>query len=177
MDDSTRITLLLGFLWNYVKRYTYETTFDFIGHLRKLDGNTFIWEDGRTSLVAPLVDSDKAGCWHYEAIANRLRLWTPIETEMEATSNRMPWMSGTIEQNGSTIDFSDCLTGLTFFAPAGSKPSIMVVRALLTQKLGIYVGGTAIFRVYCRSDLLNEKVFGADLEEENEVEEWNSSWL
>jgi hypothetical protein len=52
----------------------------------------------------------------------------------------------------------------------------MVMRALLTQKLGIYVGGTATFRVYCRSDLLEEKVFGADLEEENDVEEWRSSW-
>jgi hypothetical protein len=85
-------------------------------------------------------------------------------------------MSGTFEQNGSTIDFSDVLTGLTYNAPAGSKPSIMVMRALLTQKLGIYVGGTATFRVYCRSDLLEEKVFGADLEEENDVEEWRSSW-
>jgi hypothetical protein len=177
MDVDTRITLLIGFLWNYVKRYTYETTFDLISSLRRLDGNTFIWEDGRTSLVAPLVDSDKAGCWHYEAIANRLHLWTPIGTEGEATSNRMPWISGTIEQNGSTIDFSDCLTGLTYNAPAGSKPSIMVMRTLLTQKLGIYIGGTATFRVYCRSDLLEEKVFGADLEEENDVEEWNSSWL
>ena len=172
MDDSTRITLLLGFLWNYVKRFTYETTFDLVDGLRRLDGNVFIWEDGRTSLYAPVANSDKAGCWHYDALANNLRLWT----EGELTSNRMPWMSGSIEQNGSTVDFSDCLTGLTYLAPAGSKPSIMVIRALLTQKLGIYVGGTAIFRVYCRSDLLDEKVFGADLEEENDAEQWHSSW-
>ena len=174
MDDSTRITLLLGFLWNYVKRYAYETIFDLVAGLRRLDGNTFIWEDGRTSLVAPLVDSDKAGCWHYDALANNLRLYVPAGTV--TTSNRMPWMSGTFEQTNSTVDFSDCLTGLTYNAPAGSKPSIMVMRALLTQKLGIYVGGTATFRIYCRSDLLNEKVFGADLEEENDVEEWRSSW-
>jgi hypothetical protein len=52
----------------------------------------------------------------------------------------------------------------------------MIIRTLLTQKLGVYVGGTAIFHVYCRSDLINEKIFGADLEEENDIEEWNSSW-
>jgi hypothetical protein len=175
MDESTKISLFIGFLWNYVRRFTYETTFDLIGALRKLDGNTFIWEDGRTSLVGPVADSDKAGCWHYDALANRLRLWTPTTGE-DLVSHRIPWMSGTFEQNGSTVDFSDVLTGLTYMAPAGKKPSIMVIRALLTQKLGVYVGNSAKFHIYCQSDLINEKVFNSDLDEENDVEEWNSSW-
>jgi hypothetical protein len=176
MDIETKIILFTGFLWNYVSRFTYENTFELISSLRKLDGNTFIWEDGRTSLVGPVADSDKAGCWHYDALANRLRLWTPTANGEDLLSHRMPWMSGTFEQNGSTVDFSDVLTGLTYMAPAGKKPSIMVIRALLTQKLGIYVGGTATFRIFCRSDLINEKVFNSDLDEENDIENWNSSW-
>ena len=175
MDIDTKITLFIGFLWNYLKKYTYETTFDLIGALRKLDGNTFIWEDGRMSLVGPVAESDKAGCWHYDALVNRLRLWTPTTGE-DLVSHRIPWMSGTFEQNGLTVDFSDVLTGLTYMAPAGNKPSIMVIRTLLTQKLGVYVGNSAKFRIYCRSDLINEKVFGSDLDEENDVEEWNTSW-
>ena len=174
MDIDTKIGLFIGFLWNYLRRYTYETTFDLIGALRKLDGNTFIWEDGRMSLVGPVAESDKAGCWHYDALVNRLRLWTP--TGEDLVSHRIPWMSGTFEQNGLTVDFSDVLTGLTYMAPAGNKPSIMVIRTLLTQKLGVYVGNSAKFRIYCRSDLINEKVFGSDLDEENDVEEWNTSW-
>ena len=175
MDIDTKIGLFIGFLWNYLRRYTYETTFDLIGALRKLDGNTFIWEDGRMSLVGPVAESDKAGCWHYDALVNRLRLWTPTTGE-DLVSHRIPWMSGTFEQNGLTVDFSDVLTGLTYMAPAGNKPSIMVIRTLLTQKLGVYVGNSAKFRIYCRSDLINEKVFGSDLDEENDVEEWNTSW-
>ena len=175
MDIDTKIGLFIGFLWNYLRRYTYETTFDLIGALRKLDGNTFIWEDGRMSLVDPVAESDKAGCWHYDALVNRLRLWTPTTGE-DLVSHRIPWMSGTFEQNGLTVDFSDVLTGLTYMAPAGNKPSIMVIRTLLTQKLGVYVGNSAKFRIYCRSDLINEKVFGSDLDEENDVEEWNTSW-
>jgi hypothetical protein len=175
MDIDTKITLLIGFLWNYLKRYTYETTFDLIGTLRRLDGNTFIWEDGRMSLVGPVVDSDKKDCWYYDALVNQLRLWTSVGNGDEVI-HRMPWMSGTFEQNGSTVDFSDVLTGLTYMCPANQKPSIMVIRTLLTQKLGVYVGNSAKFRIYCRSDLINEKVFGSDLDEENDVEEWNTSW-
>ena len=174
MDESTKITLLIGFVWNFIKRYTYETTFDLAGALRRLDGNTFIWEDGRMSLVGPVAESDKEGCWHYDALANQLRLWTP--TGEAAVIHRMPWMSGTFEQNGLSVDFSDILTGLTYMCPAGKKPSIMVIRTLLTQKLGVYVGNSAKFRIFCRSDLLNEKVFGSDLDEENDMEEWNTSW-
>jgi hypothetical protein len=174
MDESTKISLLIGFVWNFIKRYTYETTFDLVGALRRLDGNTFIWEDGRMSLVGPVVDSDKKDCWHYDALANQLRLW--ISAGEAEVVHRMPWMSGTFEQNGSSVDFSDILTGLTYLCPAGKKPSIMVIRTLLTQKLGVYVGNSAKFRIFCRSDLINEKVFGSDLDEENDVEEWNTSW-
>jgi hypothetical protein len=85
-------------------------------------------------------------------------------------------MAVTLEQGGATIDVSDHFTGLTYQSPFGVIPSIMIIRTFLTQKLGIYVGGTAVFRVYCRSDLINEKVFGADLEEEQDIDEWGSSW-
>ena len=174
MDNYIKITLFAGFAWNYVKRYFYEKSFGAITVLRQLDGNVWIWDDGRSSLVAPTVESDNDGCWFYDALANRLSLCVAESTV--SVVRRIPWMAVTLEQGGNTIDVSDYFTGLTYQSPYGTLPSIMIIRTLLTQKLGVYVGGTSIFRVYCRSDLVNEKVFGADLEEEQDIEEWNSSW-
>jgi hypothetical protein len=174
MDTATKISVITRFLWSCVSKFIYRQAYPLINNLRQLDGNTWFWDDGRISLVAPVVDSDKDGCWYYDALANSLSLCVSQETI--TSSRRMPWMSGTIQQNGISTDFSDILTDLTFKSPYGTIPSVFVIRGLLAQKLGFYVGGTAIFRVYCRSDLLNEKIFSADLEEENDIENWNSSW-
>lgn len=174
MDPLTKITLFAGVALSYFKRFIYEKSFGTITVLRLLDGNVWIWDDGRSSLVAPTVESDRNNCWFYDALANRLSLCVAESTV--SVVRRIPWMAVTLEQGGATIDISDHFTGLTYQSPYGTLPSIMIIRTLLTQKLGIYVGGTAIFHVYCRSDLINEKVFGADLEEEEDIEEWNSSW-
>jgi len=174
MDSLTKVTLIAGVAWNYIKRFIYEKSFGAITFLRQLDGDVWIWDDGRSSLVAPTVESDKNGCWHYDALANRLSFCVSDSTV--SAVRRIPWMAVTLEQNGVTIDVSDHFTGMTYQSPFGTIPSIMIIRTLLTQKLGIYVGGTAVFRVYCRSDLLEEKVFGADLEEEQDIENWNCSW-
>jgi hypothetical protein len=174
MDPLTKVTLIAGVAWNYIKRFFYEKSFGAITVLRQLDGNVWIWDDGRSSLVAPSVESDTDNCWYYDALANRLSLC--VDESTESVVRRIPWMAVTLEQGGKTFDVSDHFTGLTYQSPFGVIPSIMIIRTLLTQKLGIYVGGTAIFRVYCRSDLINEKVFGADLEEEQDIDEWGSSW-
>jgi hypothetical protein len=174
MDPLTKVTLIAGIAWTYIKRFIYEKTFVITNVLRQVDGNVWIWDDGRSSLVAPTVESDNDGCWFYDALANRLSLCVAESTV--SVVRRMPWMAVTLEQGGNMMDVSDHFTGLTYQSPYGTLPSIMIIRTLLTQKLGVYIGGTAIFRVYCRSDLINEKVFGADLEEENDIEEWNSSW-
>ena len=141
--------------------------------LRKLDGNTWIWDDGRSSLFAPIVDSDKQECWYYNALANRL---TFLGQDTDLIIKRMPWITSTLEQGGTSMDVTDYFSGLTYEAPAGTIPSVFIIRTLLTQKLGIYVGGSAILRIFCQSDLLEEKIFGLDLEEENDIENWNSSW-
>ena len=174
MDNYIKITLFAGLAWNYIKRFVYEKTFVVTNVLRQVDGNVWIWDDGRSSLFAPTVESDNDGCWFYDALANRLSLCVAESTV--SVIRRMPWITVTLEQGGVMIDVSDHFTGLTYQSPYGTLPSIMIIRTLLTQKLGVYVGGTAIFHVYCRSDLVNEKVFGADLEEEQDIEEWNSSW-
>jgi len=174
MDPLTKVTLIAGVAWNYIKRFFYEKSFGAITVLRQLDGNVWIWDDGRSSLVAPSVESDTDNCWYYDALANRLSLCVAESTV--SVVRRIPWMAVTLEQGGKTFDVSDHFTGLTYQSPFGVIPSIMIIRTLLTQKLGIYVGGTAIFRVLCRSDLINEKVFGADLEEEQDIDEWGSSW-
>lgn len=174
MDPLTKITLFAGVALSYIKRFIYEKSFGAITFLRQLDGDVWIWDDGRSCLVAPTVESDKNGCWHYDALANRLSFC--VDESTVSVVRRIPWMAVTLEQGGATIDVSDHFTGLTYQSPFGVIPSIMIIRTFLTQKLGIYVGGTAVFRVYCRSDLINEKVFGADLEEEQDIDEWGSSW-
>ena len=174
MDPLTKVTLIAGVAWNYIKRFFYEKSFGAITVLRQLDGNVWIWDDGRSSLVAPSVESDTDNCWYYDALANRLSLCVADSTV--SVVRRMPWMAVTLEQGGATIDVSDHFTGLTYQSPFGTIPSIMIIRTLLTQKLGIYVGNSAKFRIFCRSDLINEKVFGSDLDEENDMEEWNTSW-
>ena len=42
---------------------TTTKSFGTITVLRLLDGNVWIWDDGRSSLVAPTVESDKNNCW------------------------------------------------------------------------------------------------------------------
>ena len=170
--EAMAILDLISF-FGFTRQFIYQRYLLVADYLRKFNGNTWIWDDGRSSLFAPAVESDKQGCWYYDALANRLIF---LASETHSGVKRMPWITVTLEQGDSSMDVTDHFTGLTYEAPAGTIPSILVIRTLLTQKLGIYVGGSAVFRVYCRSDLLDEKIFGADLEEENDIENWNSSW-
>ena len=161
-------------IFNSIRHFIYQRALIIIDSIRKMDGNVWIWSDGRSSVVAPSVESDKHECWYYDALTNRLSLCVPEATV--SVVRRLPWITVTLEQGGNTMDITDYLTGMTYQSPFGTIPSIMIIRTLLTQKLGVYVGGTARFRVFCRSDLLEEKVFGADLEEEEDIENWNCSW-
>ena len=161
-------------IFNSIRHFIYQRALIIIDSIRKMDGNVWIWSDGRSSVVAPSVESDKHECWYYDALTNRLSLCVPEATV--SVVRRLPWITVTLEQGENTMDITDYLTGMTYQSPFGTIPSIMIIRTLLTQKLGVYVGGTATFRVFCRSDLLEEKVFGADLEEEEDIENWNCSW-
>jgi len=162
------------YVFGVVREFIHKQALSVIDYVRKMDGNTWIWEDGRSSCVAPTLQSDRDTCWYYNALANRLVLCVPQGTE--TVVRRMPWITVTLKQNNSSIDVTDYFAGLMCESPLRCNPSIMVIRTLLTQKLGIYVGNTAFFHVFCQSDLLEEKVFNADLEEENDEQEWFSSW-
>jgi hypothetical protein len=160
-------------LFERVKKYFQNITFNLIDYARKLDGDLYIWPDGRHSVWAPEVEEDKVGCWHYDSLTQSLHL-------MASNGNvrkRWGWLSGNLVANGKEIEFSDHLTDLLWYAPPDSPhPSMYVVRTLFSQKLGLIISNKAIFTVCPRASAIDEKSFPAELITDEQLHEYDESW-
>jgi hypothetical protein len=152
------------------KEYVEDLTISVANYYRSCEGDLWIWDDGHSSFVSPVTNEDKKGCWYYDP---RKQILTSMETTM-SSNKRWGWIGGTVYQGENTIDFTDCLTRLKL--RGNSTPSISLVRCLLTQKLGIYIGKTAIFHVIPRFDVINEKTFTGSLITDDEKKEYSESW-
>ena len=87
-------------LFERVKKFVQNITFNLVDYARKLDGDLYIWSDGRHSIWAPEVEEDKAGCWHYNSLTQSLHL-------MGSEGNvrrRWGWLSGNVVVNEKEID-------------------------------------------------------------------------
>ena len=136
-----------------------------------MDGDLYIWSDGHSSTFAPVLDEDKE-CWHYDSLKQSLVF---LGSGNESTRKRWGWLAGVITIGEKSIDFSDHLTDLFYSSPA-DHPTIHVVRTLLTQKLGLVIGDSATFCVTPRGSVIDEKIFKAGLQTEEDRRGWEESW-
>lgn len=153
-----------------VKEYVEDLTISVANYYRSCEGDLWIWDDGHSSFVKPVTNDDKKGCWYYDP---RKQILTSMEPTV-LPNKRWGWIGGTLQQDDHSIDFTDCLTRLKF--KGRGTPSISLVRCLLTQKLGIYVGKTSIFHVIPRFDVINEKTFTGGLTTDEETKAYAESW-
>ena len=170
MDNFNLIGLSSIIIFNYVRTFLTKVTFTLVDYARKLDGDLYIWSDGRSSTFAPILDEDK-DCWHYDSLKQSLIYYG----QGDSVRKRWGWLAGVITIGEKSIDFSDHLTDLFYCSPA-DYPTIQVVRTLLTQKLGLVIGDSAIFYVTPRGSVIDEKIFKAGLQTEDDRREWKESW-
>lgn len=170
MDNFNLIGLSSIIIFNYVRTFLTKVTFTLVDYARKLDGDLYIWSDGRSSTFAPILDEDK-NCWHYDSLKQSLIYLG----QGDGVRKRWGWLAGVITIGEKNIDFSDHLTDLFYSSPA-DHPTIQVVRTLLTQKLGLVIGDSAIFYVTPRGSVIDEKIFKAGLQTEEDRREWEESW-
>jgi len=170
MDNFNLIGLSSIIILNYVRIFLTKVTFSIVDYARKLDGDLYIWSDGRSSTFAPILDEDK-DCWHYDSLKKSLIYYG----QGDNVRKRWGWLAGVIIIGEKNIDFSDHLTDLFYCTPA-DHPTIQVVRTLLTQKLGLVIGDSAIFYVTPRGSVIDEKIFKAGLQTEEDQREWEESW-
>jgi hypothetical protein len=71
MDNFNLIGLSSIIIFNYVRTFLTKVTFTLVDYARKLDGDLYIWSDGRSSTFAPVLDEDK-NCWHYDSLKQSL---------------------------------------------------------------------------------------------------------
>ena len=159
-------------VYQRLRTFLTNITFSLVDYARKLDGDLYIWSDGRSSTFAPVLDEDK-DCWHYDSLKQSLVfLGSGNESNVR---KRWGWLAGVITIGEKSIDFSDHLTDLFLYAPA-DHPTIHVVRTLLTQKLGLVIGDSATFCVTPRGSVIDEKIFKAGLQTEEDQRVWEESW-
>jgi hypothetical protein len=170
MDNFNLIELSSIIIFNYIRTFLTKVTFTLVDYARKLDGDLYIWSDGRSSTFAPILDEDK-NCWHYDSLKQSLIYYG----QGNNVRKRWGWLAGVITIGEKNIDFSDHLTDLFYCTPA-DHPTIQVVRTLLTQKLGLVIGDSAIFYVTPRGSVIDEKIFKAGLQTEEDQREWEESW-
>jgi len=170
MDNFNLIGLSSIIIFNYIRTFLTKVTFTLVDYARKLDGDLYIWSDGRSSTFAPILDEDK-NCWHYDSLKQSLIYYG----QGNNVRKRWGWLAGVITICEKNIDFSDHLTDLFYCTPA-DHPTIQVVRTLLTQKLGLVIGDSAIFYVTPRGSVIDEKIFKAGLQTEEDQREWEESW-
>jgi len=170
MDNFNLIGLSSIIIFNYIRTFLTKVTFTLVDYARKLDGDLYIWSDGRSSTFAPILDEDK-NCWHYDSLKQSLIYYG----QGNNVRKRWGWLAGVIIIGEKNIDFSDHLTDLFYCTPA-DHPTIQVVRTLLTQKLGLVIGDSAIFYVTPRGSVIDEKIFKAGLQTEEDQREWEESW-
>jgi hypothetical protein len=172
MDSLNIIGLSSIIILNQIRTFLTKVTFTLVDYARKLDGDLYIWSDGRSSTFAPVLDEDK-NCWHYDSLKQSL-IYLGSENESNVRK-RWGWLAGVITIGGKSIDFSDHLTDLFYCSPA-NHPTMQVVRTLLMQKLGFVIGDSAIFCVTPRGSVIDEKIFKAGLQTEEDQREWEESW-
>ena len=175
MDAFNLLGLGSFVVYQRLRTFLTNITFSLVDYARKLDGDLYIWSDGRSSPFAPEFDEDK-DCWYYDSLKQSLvYLGQGHENNVK---KRWGWLAGVIVTlSDKKIDFSDHLTDLFLYAPADhDHPTIYVVRTLLSQKLGFVIGDSAIFCVTPRGSVVDEKTFKADLETSTDLQEWNESW-
>jgi hypothetical protein len=171
MDNFNLIGLSSIIILNYVRIFLTKVTFSIVDYARKLDGDLYIWSDGRSSTFAPVLDEDK-DCWHYDSLKQSLIYYG----QGDNVRKRFCWLAGVITIGEKNIDFSDHLTDLFYSSPA-DHPTIHVVRTLLAQKLGLVIGDSATFCVTPRGSVIDEKIFKAGLQTEDDRREWEESWV
>lgn len=173
MEYLTSFGLWALLAWDNVKRIASEGKIMAANWSSVWERDVWLWEDGRTSLFAPLLTDDRLNCWHYDAIKNTLTL---LENDEPVKQRRWCWTSGSLQIGEfAAIDFSDTLDNMKYICPIGSHPSINVVNSLLTNKIGVFIGPSAVYTVVPRSDPINELTFHAD-PKNGEVNEWLESW-
>ena len=171
--DTTFVSVIL---WNRLTKFLWESTRPVVNLLRQMDGDLWIWNDGRFSFYPPIEDADKIGCWHYSANTQHC-----IAMDLSATrilKKRWPWISGSLRYKDTVHDFSEILEN--FFIVTSSLtvvPSVHVLNAILSQKLGIYIGKSVLYTVVSRFDVLNEHTFSAMLESEEDKAKWAETWI
>ena len=175
MDTLNLLGLGSFVVYQRLRTFLTNITFSIVDYARKLDGDLYIWSDGRSSPFAPEFDEDK-DCWYYDSLKQTLVYLG--SGEKESLRKRFCWLAGEITVGDKRIDFSDHLTDLFLDAPADQDhPTINVVRTLLTQKLGFVIGDSAIFCVTPRGSVIDEKTFRANLETSTDLQEWEESWI
>jgi hypothetical protein len=170
MDSLNLIGLSSIIILNQIRTFLTKVTFTLVDYARKLDGDLYIWSDGRSSTFAPVLDEDK-DCWHYDSLNQNLRYLG----QGDVVRKRWGWLAGVITIGTKNIDFSDHLTDLFYCSPA-DHPTMLVVRTLFTQKLGFVIGDSATFCVTPRGSVIDEKIFKADLQTDEDRRGWEESW-
>jgi len=168
--DLIRLSSII--IFNQIRTFLTKVTFTLVDYARKLDGDLYIWSDGHSSLYAPILDEDK-DCWHYDSL-NQSLIYLGSENESNVRK-RFCWLAGIITIGEKSFDFSDHLTDLFYSSPA-DHPTMQVVRTLLMQKLGLVIGDSATFCVTPRGSVIDEKIFKAGLQTEDDQREWEESW-
>ena len=171
--DATFFTVIV---WNRVKKFAWDSTRPAVNVARQMDGDFWIWNDGRFSLYPPTEDADTKGCWHYNAVLQHC-----IAMDLSATKvlkKRWPWITGSLYYKEKMYDFSDILEDLYIVTSSLTvTPSVHVLNAILSQKLGIYIGKSVLYTVVGRFDVLTEHTFSAMLESEEDKVKWAETWV
>jgi hypothetical protein len=170
MDNLNLIGLSSIIILNYIRTFLTKVTFTLVDYARKLDGDLYIWSDGRSSTFAPVLNEDK-DCWHYDSLKQSLVSYG----QGNNVRKRWGWLAGVITIGEKNIDFSDHLTDLFYCSPA-DHPTMHVVRTLFAQKLGLVIGDSATFCVTPRGSVIDEKIFKAGLQTEDDRRAWEESW-